>query len=53
MVTVNTVAKMFNVHPDTIRRWEKKGLIQSVRHPLNRYRLFALNNIEKLLEAFK
>lgn len=48
---VTEVAKLFNVHPDTIRRWESKGLIVAIRHPMNKYRLFRLEDVQRLLEG--
>ena len=30
-LTFNEVAEMLNVHPDTIRRWRKLGVIKSYR----------------------
>lgn len=48
---VAEVAKLFNVHPDTIRRWESKGLLLSIRHPMNKYRLFRQEDVQRLLEG--
>ncbi len=31
MLTVNEVAHLLNVHPGTVRRWEKKGQLRSYR----------------------
>jgi len=31
MLTVSDVAQMLNVHPSTVRRWEKEGQLQSYR----------------------
>lgn len=46
-LTVGELAKKLSVHPDTIRRWEKKGQIDSIRHPINNYRLFFLSDLIK------
>ena len=29
ILTVNEVAFILNIHPNTVRRWEKKGLLES------------------------
>jgi len=29
MLTVKEVASILNIHPNTVRRWEKKGLLTS------------------------
>lgn len=39
-MTVSQIAKLAGVHPNTIRRWEKLGLLEVVRHPVNNYRMF-------------
>lgn len=44
LVTVHDAAKIIGVSPDTIRRWDKKGLIKAHRSELN-YRVF---NVEEL-----
>ncbi len=31
MLTVSDVAHLLNVHPSTVRRWEKEGQLQSYR----------------------
>ena len=31
MLTVNQVAYLLNIHPGTVRRWEKKGQLKSYR----------------------
>ena len=31
LLTVNEVAHLLHVHPCTVRRWEKQGLLRSIR----------------------
>jgi DNA (cytosine-5)-methyltransferase 1 len=45
--TISDVAEKLQVSQDTIRRWEKKGLIKSSRSDLN-YRLFNINEIRRV-----
>lgn len=46
-LTVNDVSEELNVSVDTIRRWDKKGLIKSVRSSKN-HRLFDINEVRRL-----
>ena len=47
VLSVSDVAKTLDVSPDTIRRWEKKGLIKAVRSG-NNYRLFNLGEVSRI-----
>ena len=47
MVTVNDASKTLGVSPDTIRRWNKKGLIKSSRDAYN-YRLFSMAEVTRV-----
>src|SRR3990167_9744204 len=47
LLTVSDAAQTLGVSPDTIRRWEKKGLIKSVRSD-NNYRLFSLEELQRI-----
>jgi len=47
LVTISDAAELLDVSSDTIRRWEKKGLIKSKRSEYN-YRLFSIPEIERL-----
>ena len=47
LVTIANAAERLEVSVDTIRRWEKKGLIKSRRSEYN-YRLFSIPEIERL-----
>lgn len=47
MVSVTAAASRLGISVDTIRRWEKKGLIRARRSPDN-YRLFDVGEIERV-----
>ncbi len=47
-IGIGATAKEFGVHRDTIRRWEKLGLIKTIRNPMNRYRMFNKDEITAL-----
>ena len=46
LITVQAAAKIIGVSPDTIRRWDKKGLIKAHRSDLN-YRVFNIDEIKR------
>ena len=47
LLTIADVAHTLQVSPDTIRRWEKKGLIKGTRDNKN-YRVFNLEEVKRL-----
>jgi site-specific DNA-methyltransferase (adenine-specific) len=49
-LTISQVAKRVGVNPQTIRRWDRAGKFVSSRHPINNYRVYKYDQVEKLLE---
>ena len=47
-VTISEAAKLLNVSISTLRNWDKSGKLIPVRHPINSYRLYRLNDLLKL-----
>ncbi len=47
LYTISEAAEKLGVSDDTVRRWEKKGLIKSTRSD-NNYRLFNLDEIKRI-----
>ena len=39
-LTISEAAKILNVSPETLRRWDKSGKLKSSRHPINNYRVY-------------
>lgn len=48
LLTTGDVAKRFNVHAETIRRWANQGLIAAVRTPTGHLR-FRPEDVESLV----
>lgn len=49
-LTVNEVAKILGVSPLTIRNWDQKGRLVAYRNPINNYRLYKTEDVEKLIK---
>jgi DNA-binding transcriptional MerR regulator len=49
---IGDVARSLQIHPNTIRRLEKKGLIQTQR-TLTGYRVFTPETIEKIRRIYE
>lgn len=50
IVTIKQASKMLGVTPLTLRNWDNKGKLKALRHPINNYRVYKRDDIEKLLE---
>ncbi len=48
-LTVKEAAEFLGVSANTIRNWGREGKIPEHRHPVNNYRLFIREDLEKLL----
>jgi len=47
-LNVRQTAKRLDVHENTVRNWEERGLIRAVRLPGSGYRRFELTEVERL-----
>ena len=50
-LTVRRAAKLLGVSVSTLRNWDRRGKLKPVRHPLNGYRLYRLDDLENLLNT--
>ena len=48
-LTIKQAAKFLHVTTTTLRNWDKSGKLRAYRHPINRYRLYRLDQIELFL----
>lgn len=52
-LNVGQAAKLIGVSPETLRRWDKSGKFESVRHPINNYRVYPESNVLSLVEEIQ
>lgn len=50
MVKIKVAASLLGVTPQTVRNWADAGRLSAVRHPINGYRLFRLEDINALMD---
>ena len=49
-VRINEAAKYLGVCRNTLRNWGLRGKIAEHRHPVNRYRLYKVSDLDRLLK---
>jgi excisionase family DNA binding protein len=52
-LTVGQAAALLGVTPTTLRNWDRAGKLKARRHPINRYRLYAKSDIERLITEIR
>lgn len=48
--SLSEVADMLSVSKATLRRWDKSGKLNPVRHPVNNYRVYSLESLKQFPE---
>jgi MerR family copper efflux transcriptional regulator len=52
-LTVQQAAAVLGVSPSTLRNWDRAGKLKARRNPMNGYRLYARDELQKLLNSVK
>lgn len=50
LISIKDAAKMLGVSSLTLRNWDRNGKLKALRHPMNNYRVYKVEDIEKLIE---
>lgn len=53
LIKLSEACKILNVHPQTLRQWDKKGILKAVRFGQRRDRRYKKEDIEKMLNKQK
>jgi excisionase family DNA binding protein len=50
-LTVGAAAELLGVSAKTLREWDRAGKLKPIRHPINKYRLYARKDLEAFLHG--
>ena len=51
LLTLSKTAKILNVHRNTLRKWDKKGILVAIRFGERRDRRYKKEDVLKLMES--
>lgn len=49
LVNISLAAEILKVSPETLRYWDKKGLLKAERNKQNGYRLYDISTLQKFV----
>lgn len=52
-ITIKNASAILGVSKITLRNWDKSGKLKAHRHPFNNYRVYKLEDIDKILEMIE
>ena len=53
LMTIAQAAEYIGVTPLTLRNWDKAGKLKAVRNPLNGYRMYDIEELDKFLSQLQ
>lgn len=53
LISIKKASEMLNVSKLTLRNWDRDGKLTALRHPINNYRVYKLEDIEKIINKIK
>lgn len=51
-LSIKQASEILGVTPLTLRNWDKSGKFPASRHPINNYRVYKIDDVNKLVESF-
>ena len=49
-ITIKEASAILRVSPLTLRNWDKNGKLKALRHPMNNYRVYRSEDLEKVIQ---
>ena len=53
LISIKEASEMLNVSKLTLRNWDRDSKLVALRHPINNYRVYQPEDIEKILDQIK
>ncbi|MCB1711985.1 MAG: MerR family transcriptional regulator [Candidatus Riesia sp.] len=50
---ISEAAKILGVNPNTMRVWDRTGKFKSRRHPMNNWRMYSQEDLDKIITALE
>jgi len=47
---INEAASYLGISASTLRNWDRQGKLEAFRHPINGYRLYKKEDLQKILD---
>lgn len=52
-ITIKDASNILGVSKITLRNWDKSGKLEAHRHPFNNYRVYKIEDIDKIVEMIE
>ena len=52
-ITIKQASKILGVSALTLRNWDKNGKLSARRHPMNNYRVYKIEDLEKVINEIE
>jgi predicted site-specific integrase-resolvase len=52
-ITIKDASRILGMSKITLRNWDKSGKLKAHRHPFNNYRVYKIEDIDKVLEMIE
>lgn len=52
-ITIKQASRILGVSPLTLRNWDKNGKLKAHRHPMNNYRVYKIEDLEKVIQEIE
>ena len=52
-ITIKQASKILGVTPLTLRNWDNNDKLKAHRHPMNNYRVYKIEDLEKVIQEIE